>query len=102
MEEYFGCRRQYRRVPCSLRGRYLTGDDLSHKIHCKDISVKGARVVSPLPLPVRSSARLEVDAKRAGKLTLEGEVRWCRKEGGNWQAGITFDRELATLLNNIV
>ena len=98
--EEFGSRRAADRLSCSFTGICIPCEDTYYHIKYEDISPKGVRIFSPLPLDINTYVKLEITATRIGHLQLEGRVCWCRKELDGWRAGIAFDKTYPHNWNN--
>lgn len=55
-----------------------------------DLSLGGARVLLLGPLQVGSGIRLTLDRTVAGRLVLDGEVRWCSPAHDGFALGLSF------------
>jgi hypothetical protein len=101
-EQYFGHRREFERLPCSLMGNCISSEESSYQIKCQDISPKGIGVITSAPLSINSQVKLELNTKKMVPLTLEGKVCWCNRISSGWRVGIMFDRPLFVPIENIV
>jgi CheY-like chemotaxis protein len=55
-----------------------------------DLSLGGARVILLGPVQVGSAIRLTLDRTVAGRLAIEGEVRWCSPAHDGFAHGLSF------------
>ena len=101
-EEQFGYRRAAKRIICSLKGIFVSIDNIKHQIKCEDITSRGARVFAPVRFDIDSYVRFNINARKVGDLPLEGKVCWCRRRSNGWQAGIRFNRDLTVNLKDII
>ena len=83
-------------------GSYNSFNGDAHLIKYKDISPKGAGVITLKRLPLNSQFRMELNTKKAGILLLEGKVCWHKKMLEAWRSGIVFNRILGFELDKVV
>lgn len=99
---YFGRRRLVERFICFLTGKYFDIDHVPHELGCEDISSKGARVFTALPLTVNSHLSFDIATRKKSLLSLEGTVCWCKKAIHGYRSGIAFDRDLPIDVTRII
>lgn len=99
---YFGKRRLVERFACFLTGRYFDQDKNYCKLDCEDISLKGARILTPFPLAVNSHLSFDVMTKKADFLALAGTVCWSKKSTRGYRSGIVFDSDLYLDIKRII
>jgi len=99
---YFGRRRLVERFSCFLTGKYFDADNNPRELGCEDISSRGARVFTALPLAVNSHLSFDIATRRSSLLSLEGTVRWCKKAIQGYRSGIVFDRNLPIDLKRVI
>jgi len=87
---------------CLLDGSYKTIDGSDNKIKCRDISRKGAGVMTQDPLTVNSQLKIEIQTKKAETLTLEGKICWNKKALGGWISGVVFNKTLPFEIDKVV
>lgn len=93
--------RRAERFLCSLCGSLIVSETLNYPIQCKNISVEGISIISPIHLHCRSHAVLKISTSAKESFTLEGSVCWCKKYRDSWYCGIKFDRVLPFELKKI-
>lgn len=99
----FGYRREFKRLPCALKGNYAAATGISYAAQCKDISTKGAGLITAQPLQIDSQIKIDVTTRRNSPLLLTGRICWCKKiSDEQWQAGVMFNKQLPFEPNKII
>jgi hypothetical protein len=99
----FGYRREFKRLPCTLKGSHTASTGVSYAIQCKDISAKGAGLITDAPLQIDSQVKIDLTTRKKLPLLLAGRVCWCKKvHDDNWHAGVMFNRQLPFELARII
>lgn len=103
-EEYFDYRREFKRYPCFFSGNYKVSSakDSLKEVKIEDISYKGAKVFTMDHLNINTQIEINTSVKRIDFLSLEGNIRWCKKVSGGWQSGIVFNKVLPFEIKKIV
>ena len=92
-EELYGYRRVARRHPCAFEGNYsLTG--AQQPLRCKNISSKGARIITPEHMADSAFITLEFKTPDKGALIAKARVCWSKWLGGKWESGVVFNYTL--------
>ena len=99
---YFGKKRLVERFVCLLTGKYFDENNSPCKLDCEDISLKGARVLTPLPLMINSHLSFDVTTKKADLLALAGTVCWSKKSTRGYRSGVAFDQDLQLDIGRII
>ncbi|MBU1122810.1 MAG: PilZ domain-containing protein [Candidatus Omnitrophota bacterium] len=94
LTETFVDKRLFERLPCSLVGKYESSDGSSGEVRCQNISALGVKVTLSKSLIIGSSLRISFAAKRQMLFSVEGNIRWCRKNSLAWNVGVTFHKPL--------
>lgn len=75
------------------------------KAATRDISLGGARIISPKSYPVDTVMRIEIDLSKSGQiLKLDGIVRWSREsqEGATYELGIEFLHKISKSVLSLI
>ncbi|MEI8349665.1 MAG: PilZ domain-containing protein [Candidatus Omnitrophota bacterium] len=102
ISETFQCWRRAERFLCSLQGNLVLSETQSYPVQCRDISVQGASIFSPVHLPSRSHVTLKFSTKEKVSFVLNGCVCWCKKVRDGWHVGVKFDRALPFELKKLL
>jgi len=95
-------KRQYPRVPVSLRVNYPSKGDLQKDL-ATDLSPGGLFIRTSKPLPIGTEVDLEVTvATEDPPITVRGRVVWMRGQGGKEGMGIQFTGIMGPVLLDMV
>jgi PilZ domain len=88
-------RRCIERKPSFLACGFLLFGADSLTIGFNDISLTGAGISSPTPLPINAQIKLALNTKKKGLIIIEGKICWCKKTFKGWHSGIVFNRKMS-------
>lgn len=98
-------------LPCTFTILKIQGRDVESKkgsIHIINISLKGAKIISPLDLPIPNTHILLDFVIMEERISLSGELIWKKNSYNGYMYGVTFDsktysvEQLLTGLKNYV
>ncbi|MGD9347955.1 MAG: PilZ domain-containing protein [Candidatus Aminicenantes bacterium] len=75
------------------------------KAHTHDISLGGARIISPKSYPVDTVMRIQINLSKSGQIVkVDGIVRWSKlaSDSGNYELGVEFLHKISKSVLSLI